>query len=125
MGCKSPGTSSGVTQISVQALRDSLTANPDLLLVDVRTPAEWEARRLLAVKKFIEHDQIASRVAEMGGDTSTAVYLICRSGNRSALAAETLAGLGHRHLFNVEGGMNAWVNAGFPVDSGPLADDRR
>ena len=112
-------------QVSVQALRDSLTANSDLLLVDVRTPAEWDSRRVPGVKKFIEHDQIASRAVEVGADTGRAVYLICRSGHRSNLAAETLAGLGYKHPFNVEGGTNAWIKAGFPVDSGlPVGDTR-
>jgi rhodanese-related sulfurtransferase len=46
------------------------------------------------------------------------VLVICRSGRRSAEAAGILAGPLGSHLgevANVEGGMVAWVNAGFPV----------
>lgn len=124
LGSKSPGTSSEVTHITVQALHDSLSANPSLLLVDVRTPAEWDSIRVQGVKKFIEHDQIGNRVADLNADTSASVYLICRRGHRSTLAAETLAKLGYKHLFNVDGGTNTWIAAGFPTDSGRVARGR-
>ena len=45
------------------------------------------------------------------------VLFICKSGARSALAAEfaTAAGLDELALFNVEGGTLAWVEAGYPT----------
>ncbi len=45
------------------------------------------------------------------------VLFICKSGQRSALAAEfaTAAGLDDLPLYNVEGGTTAWVEAGFPT----------
>jgi phage shock protein E len=39
----------------------------------------------------------------------------CQSGHRSNIAAETLADLGYRHVYNVDGSMGAWVEAGYPV----------
>jgi rhodanese-related sulfurtransferase len=44
-----------------------------------------------------------------------AVYLICRSGRRSASACELLGHQGFRQVFNVIGGMDAWLAAGLPV----------
>ncbi len=120
-GCSGFGTASMVTQISVDALRDSLTTNPGLLLVDVRTPEEWQAVRVQGIKKFIEHTEIAERKADLPADSTTPIYLICRSGHRSMLAGEALAKLGYRRLFSVKGGTNAWIAAGFPVDSGRVA----
>ena len=45
------------------------------------------------------------------------VLFICKSGQRSALAAEyaTAAGIDELALFNVEGGTTAWVEAAFPT----------
>lgn len=43
------------------------------------------------------------------------VYVICRSGNRSAQASAQLVKAGYRQVFNVDGGMNAWTTAGYPV----------
>jgi rhodanese-related sulfurtransferase len=34
------------------------------------------------------------------------------------IAAETLADMGYRHVYHVTGSMNAWLEAGFPVESG-------
>jgi rhodanese-related sulfurtransferase len=46
------------------------------------------------------------------------LVVYCQSGHRSNIAAETLADLGYRHVYNVTGSMNAWLAAGFPVESG-------
>jgi rhodanese-related sulfurtransferase len=41
---------------------------------------------------------------------------VCRSGGRSARAAEELARRGFRHLYNLRGGMLAWTEARLPVE---------
>lgn len=43
------------------------------------------------------------------------LYLICRSGARSALAVESLQRMGFRDLYSIAGGMQAWTDSGFPV----------
>ncbi len=42
----------------------------------------------------------------------------CQSGHHSNIAVKTLTDLGFRHVYNVTGSMNAWLAAGFPVESG-------
>jgi phage shock protein E len=46
------------------------------------------------------------------------LVVYCQSGHRSNIAAETLTDLDYRHVYNVTGSMNAWLAAGFPVESG-------
>jgi len=46
------------------------------------------------------------------------LVVYCQSGHRSNIAAETLTDLGYRHVYNVTGSMNAWLAAGFPIESG-------
>lgn len=46
------------------------------------------------------------------------LVVYCQSGHRSNIAAETLTDLGYHHVYNVTGSMNAWLAAGFPVESG-------
>ncbi len=55
------------------------------------------------------------QIRDLAGDKE--VLFICKSGQRSALAAEyaTAAGLDDRALFNVEGGTTAWAEAGLPT----------
>ena len=43
------------------------------------------------------------------------VLLICRSGNRSRTAAQTLRGAGYTDLVNVSGGTMAWMRQGLPL----------
>jgi rhodanese-related sulfurtransferase len=45
------------------------------------------------------------------------ILFICRSGQRSAVAAEFAASLGLDDLYNVEGGHQAWAEAGYPMES--------
>ena len=49
--------------------------------------------------------------------TSDNVVFVCEVGQRSAVAAEMAAALGMQHVFNLEGGMQAWRTAGLPVET--------
>jgi rhodanese-related sulfurtransferase len=46
------------------------------------------------------------------------VFVLCRSGSRSKRAALILCQEGYTDVYNVEGGIMAWENGGFPVDRG-------
>lgn len=49
-------------------------------------------------------------------DPDSRLILVCASGGRSALAAETLQQMGYRRVAHLDGGLNAWVTQGFPVE---------
>lgn len=62
----------------------------------------------------IPFDQIAARKSELPAlTTPLAVY--CRSGRMSAIAVQTLSGLGYTDVVELEGGMIAWEAAGRPL----------
>ena len=104
------------TRISVEEAKEKLDKG-EAVMVDVREPNEYvevhaKGVRLIPVNSIIgEGKQI--RDFANGKD----VLFICRSGQRSALAAEfaTAAGISDIPLYNVEGGTMAWVKAGFPT----------
>ena len=86
-------------------------------MVDVRDPNEYvevhaKGVRLIPVNTVISEGK---QIRDYAGDKE--VLFICKSGQRSALAAEfaTAAGLDDLPLFNVEGGTTAWVQAGYPT----------
>ncbi len=82
-------------------------------LVDVREPDEHAlglAEGALAVPRAELESNPSKYVSE--GET---VLLICGSGRRSMLAAESLAGQGYRSLCSVAGGMSVWQSAGLPI----------
>ncbi len=83
-------------------------------LVDTREPHEYEEAHIEGgrlVPPGILRDEIASVVP----DHSQRVLLYCRSGNRSAKAAQQLTELGYEDVANVEGGILAWQEQGLPV----------
>lgn len=100
--------------IDVDEARRRLDAG-EALLVDVREPDEWRAGHV-AGATHIPLGSIASRASALPKDRE--ILLICRTGNRSAMAQERLAQAGFRNVTNVEGGMTAWVEQGYPVITG-------
>jgi len=82
-------------------------------LVDVRYPNEWEAGHIDGAL-HIPQDYIFDRIGEL--DRATAVVTVCRSGSRSAEAAEDLDGEGFE-VRDLRGGVLGWVAQGFPLVS--------
>jgi rhodanese-related sulfurtransferase len=88
------------------ALRDE-----DALAVDVREPAEWDAGHIEG-SLWIPLGELQARAAELPRDRPLVV--VCRSGSRSAYAADALVAAGW-HARNLAGGLHAWTAAGLPL----------
>ena len=86
----------------------------ELQIVDVREPWEY-ARDHVPGATLTPLGQIIARPQEV--ITADNVVFVCEVGQRSAVAAELAAAAGMQHVFNLEGGMQAWRNAGLPVES--------
>lgn len=80
------------------------------VLLDVREPGEWAAGHAPDAI-HVPLTEVEAAAARFAGQQ---VLALCRSGNRSAKAAETLARAGVE-VRNVAGGMTAWAAAGLPV----------
>ncbi len=81
------------------------------VLVDVRQPDEWRAGHAPAAR-HIALRQLGNRLHEIPADRP--VITVCRSGHRSAMAANILDRRGYTAT-NLAGGMTAWATAGLPV----------
>lgn len=97
-----------VPEVSVQEAAARAAAG-EVLLLDVREPAEWQAGRAAGA--------VLVPLGELTPDavpTGRPVVAVCRSGNRSGLATAALreAGL---DVVNLAGGMRAWADAGLPL----------
>lgn len=92
---------------------------PDIQVLDVRTQQEVEALRLDGAMLFLPLDQVeAQRVRALMPRPDESLYLICRTANRSRMAAQLLETQGLRHLIVVEGGMEAFITLGAPMVQG-------
>lgn len=95
---------------------DTLAARLDagIPVFDVRQPDEYEQARAPGAR-LVPLDQVPDRLDEF--PTEGEVYVICRSGGRSAKAVEFLRGNGVDAV-NVAGGTLAWIESGKPVETG-------
>jgi rhodanese-related sulfurtransferase len=100
--------------VDVQTAYEQLSSDPHSQLVDVRERAEWAATGVPQGALLIPLAELEGRApAELALDRP--VYVICRSGVRSRLAAEILVRLGFPEVYNVDGGILAWLEAELPV----------
>ena len=94
-------------EISVNELANLIENKQSVNLVDVRNPDEVEEFNIEG-SQFIPLPELEERIVEI--DQTSPIFLICKSGNRSAKAAEILKTKGMTEITNVIGGMDDWKN---------------
>jgi sulfur-carrier protein adenylyltransferase/sulfurtransferase len=102
-------------RLSPQTVSERISSG-ELTIVDVREPWEY-ARDHIPESTLTPLGQIIARPQEAISANADNVVFVCEVGQRSAVAAELAAAAGMQHVFNLEGGMQAWRNAGLPVES--------
>jgi rhodanese-related sulfurtransferase len=103
-------------------LEDRLGEEPDLLLLDVREPYEFDAmhiegalnvpRGILETSCEYGFEETVPRLVEARDQD---VIVICRSGNRSALAAAVMKQMGYRNPISLKTGMRGWSDSEMPM----------
>jgi rhodanese-related sulfurtransferase len=109
-------------RISVQELQSILDAGSPVDLIDVRTPAEYAGVHVPQARLTPLDDlDCGTVIASRKGAAHEPVYVLCHSGVRAGKAAAKFAEAGFSEAVVVEGGTQAWVDAGFPVERGGSA----
>lgn len=107
-------TSSQVTDVSPEQVAPDVQRG-DTLLVDVREDAEWDAGHAKSAL-HVPLGSVQQNLSEIEREAAgRPIAFICRSGSRSAQAAEIAAQGGLEDILNVTGGMEAWVESGQPL----------
>jgi rhodanese-related sulfurtransferase len=88
-----------------------LIAGGDIELIDVREPYEREAGRIEG-SRHIEIERLASEAQTVPRDRPVVFH--CRLGARSGMAARAFRAAGF-DAYNLDGGIQAWVDAGLPI----------
>ena len=92
----------------------ALAADPSVIVIDVRTPAEFAAGHIgRAVVADIKDPGFGTQIAQL--DRSATYLVYCHSGNRSGQATAFMASLGFTNVNDLNGGISAWMAAGAPV----------
>ena len=89
-------------------------AQPGVIILDVRTPEEFNAGHIEnAININVADSNFSSEVSKLDKNATVAVY--CRSANRSAVATNEMAELGFTDMYDMQGGIIDWEAAGGPV----------
>jgi phage shock protein E len=111
-----PAESAGITTMSQFDLLARLQRkDPDLVVLDVRTPAEFAAGHVPGARN-VSHDLLQSSIESLSELRGKQVVLYCRSGRRTQLAADVLSKAGFKRLAHLEGDYLAWESEHRPVE---------
>ena len=105
-----------VATITPSNLADLRRHGGKLMLIDVRTPAEFGEVHVDFARNMPLDRLDPREIAALGGDGP--VYFVCKSGGRSQKACEKLLAAGIQNVISVEGGTTACEAAGVPVVRG-------
>lgn len=108
-----------VPEVSCEELKDRLPRHETVVL-DVREPDEI-ASGLLPGSVALPRGLVEKHVHEHILKKDSPVYVICSTGNRSALVADTMMKMGYGRVFNVAGGVERWRHLGLPFAGAPPA----
>lgn len=104
-----------VDNVTVNELKSFVDQGEDIQIIDVRELSEYQYVRianskLVSLSSFQENTKMI--------DKNVKNYFLCGVGKRALKAAEYLESLGYKDLYVINGGIKAWLEAGYPVESG-------
>ncbi len=116
------GTGGGkpeVARVAPRAAAQLINAHAgetNLVTLDIRTPAEFAGGHLNGATN-IDYYAAGFRAELEKLDRNKSYVVYCHTGNRSGKATALMSELGFRHVYDVQGGIAAWQQAGLPVVS--------
>ena len=109
-GCSS---SPSATDLSVSEFTGKV-AEQGIVTLDVRTPGEFNEGHIEGAQLIdFQSGNFENEIAALDKSKTYAVY--CRSGNRSGQAVKVMREAGFKNLYNLNGGVIDWANAGLPL----------
>ena len=90
--------------------------DPNLVILDVREREQYSAGRIPSAR-LIPRGQLELRVNDELADPTKRIVVYCEFGRISTLAAATLRQMGFQRAVALDGGMKAWREAGFPIET--------
>lgn len=106
-----PKNSDGYSDISVIQL-DEILKYKNFTLINTHVPYAGDIPQ---TDLSIPFDQLDTYADQLPADKNAPLAVYCRSGSMSTQAAQTLVAMGYTNVWEIDGGMNAWQNAGYEL----------
>lgn len=103
-------------QVSAAEVHDALESGEEVTVLDVREQNEWDEGRIGGAT-LIPRGLLESQAAARLPDRNRRIVVHCAAGGRGALAAKTLKEMGYTNVANMEGGLGAWRERGYEIES--------
>jgi rhodanese-related sulfurtransferase len=109
-GCSNSSTA---TDLNVSEFSSKVT-EAGIITLDVRTPGEFNEGHIEGAQLIdFQSGNFENEIATLDKSKTYAVY--CRSGSRSGQAVKIMSDAGFTNLYNLNGGVIDWANAGLPL----------
>jgi rhodanese-related sulfurtransferase len=108
--------SAGFGSVKNDSLNTELVEGAEIFILDVRRQAEWDSAGYIAGSVLVPLNDLPANLDKLPADKDAAIVVTCASGHRGTPAQMYLQELGYTNVRNLNGGVNAWINAGFPVE---------
>jgi rhodanese-related sulfurtransferase len=116
-----------VSEITVAQAKEELDQGRVGLLLDVREPYEWDKQHIagsvLAPRGKLEwyaDSETPYAKPELTNNHDARIIVLCAMGEPSLLAAATLIKMGYINVVSMMGGLDDWIDQGFPIESSTL-----
>ena len=106
-----------ITECTIADVLARLERGEKFHFIDVREDHEF-AQDHARGARHIGRGVLERDVETLIPDKEAPIVLYCGGGFRSALAAESLQKMGYRRVISMDGGMRAWREAGYPLETG-------
>jgi rhodanese-related sulfurtransferase len=103
-----------IATIDTHELKNLLDNEPNLCLIDVREQEEWDEAHIPGAI-HIPKGELTTKINAYMADKNHPLYLHCKGGVRSMIAAQWLMDMGYQEVYSVDGGISEWMVNGYPV----------
>lgn len=107
---------SRIREITIKEVRRRQEAGETFAFIDVREDREWNKDRA-AGSRHLGRGIIERDIVDQIPDKASEIVLYCGGGFRSALSADNLQKMGYTNVWSMIGGIRAWREAGYPLET--------
>jgi rhodanese-related sulfurtransferase len=106
--------SASVKTVSLAEAKESL-GKGGVVFLDVREDKEFKSGHIPGAM-HLSRGMVEFQIDKKIPDKNIKIFIYCKTGGRASLAAANLIKMGYKNIVNIEGGWDAWMKAGYPVE---------